>query len=68
MDLGDNKDAREQNTWTTISQQKRDIDTMLIKCWATIYNAGPAINQHWVNFSWLLGCDYVTKSYISYWW
>ena len=36
-------------------QQARDIHTMLIRCWASVTDAGPALNQHWVNVSCLLG-------------
>ena len=33
----------------------RDIDPMLIQCWPIVYDAGPALSQHCVNVSCLLG-------------
>ena len=29
---------------------------MLVKCWPTVCDAGPTLNQHWVDVSCLLGC------------
>ena len=29
---------------------------MLVQCWPTVCEAGPASNQHWFNASCLLGC------------
>ena len=29
---------------------------MLVRCWPTVCDAGPASNQHWFNTSCLLGC------------
>ena len=37
------------------SQQTRGIHTMLFQCWPTVFDAGPAMKQHWVNASCLLG-------------
>ena len=28
---------------------------MLAQCWPSVENAGPTLNQHWVNVSCLLG-------------
>ena len=28
---------------------------MLVQCWSTVYDAGPTLNQHWDNVSYLLG-------------
>ena len=38
-----------------IGQQTRGIEPMLFKRWATVYNAGPTLKQHWFNASCLLG-------------
>ena len=35
---------------------KHDVDQMLVQCWRTVCDAGPASNQHWFNASCLLGC------------
>ena len=37
-------------------QQTRDIYPMLFQCWATVFDAGPTLNQHWVNGWCLLVC------------
>ena len=39
------------------SQQTRDVHPMLVQCWPTVCDAGPALYQHWVNVSCLLGCS-----------
>ena len=36
------------------SQQGRDIDPMLVQCWASVADGGPALYQHLVNVSCLL--------------
>ena len=33
----------------TYSQQTQGIDPMLIYCWTTVFDAGPTLNQHWVD-------------------
>ena len=38
------------------SQQTRDVDPMLLWCWATVFDAGPTSHQHWINVPCLLGC------------
>ena len=35
-------------------EQTRYIDLMLLVTWPTVFDAGPAINQHWANASFLL--------------
>ena len=40
------------------TRKTRHIETMLVKCWPTICDAGPALNQHFFNVSCLLGNDY----------
>ena len=35
-------------------QQIRDIDSMLVQSWPTVYDAGSTLNQHWVNVSCLM--------------
>ena len=37
------------------TQQSWDICPMLVWCWATVFDAGPTSNQHWVNVSCLIG-------------
>ena len=37
------------------SQQTRDIQPMLFQCWPTVEDGGPALKQHWVDDSRLLG-------------
>ena len=34
-----------------LSQQTQDIHPMLVRCWASVVDGGPALNQHWVNVS-----------------
>ena len=39
-----------------------DVHPVLVKCWSTVCNAGPAFNQHWVDISCMhhiftLSCD-----------
>ena len=36
------------------SQQTQDVDSMLVQCWPSVCNAGPASNQHCFNASYLL--------------
>ena len=38
-----------------ISQQTQGIDTMFDQCRATVYDAGPTLNQQWLNVLFLLG-------------
>ena len=33
------------------SQQTRYVDPMLDQCWASVYDGGPALVQHWVDVS-----------------
>ena len=36
--------------WATyLAQQTRDVDPMVVQCWATGCAAGPTLNHHWVN-------------------
>ena len=37
---------------------KHDVDPMLVQCWLTICDAGPASSQHWFNASCLLGAAF----------
>ena len=37
-----------------VSQQKRDIHSMLGECWVSVADGEPTFNQHWVNTSCLL--------------
>ena len=36
------------------SQQTRHIETMLFKCWASVADGGPTLNQHCFNVSCLM--------------
>ena len=38
-----------------ITQQTRDIEPLLVQCWASVVDGGPALNQQWLNVSCLLG-------------
>ena len=41
--------------WTTNQHmQTRDVELMLAKCWANVYDAGSAFSQQWLNASCLL--------------
>ena len=31
------------------AQQTRDIETVLGRCWAAVYDGGPTVGQHWFN-------------------
>ena len=35
-------------------QQTRDVHPLLVHCWATVYDAGPSLNQQWANDSYLM--------------
>ena len=37
------------------SPANRNFEPMLVWCWATVCDAGPTWNQHWLNMSCLLG-------------
>ena len=47
------------NTVYTLSQQARDVEPMLVQCWATVCDAGPTLNQHWFNASCLCLVDII---------
>ena len=32
-----------------ISAPTKDNQPLLFQCWATVYDGGPALKQHWVN-------------------
>ena len=38
-----------------VSQKTPGVEPMLVKCWATVCDAGPALNQHWLIVPYLLG-------------
>ena len=42
-------------TWPAPAQQTLNVDPMLIYCWASVAHHGPALTQHWVDASCLLG-------------
>ena len=35
------------------------------KCWATVYDAGPALKQHWINCSCLRGVQFAESSHVT---
>ena len=35
----------------------RDDHPKLVRCWDSITDAGPALNWHWLNISYLLGVE-----------
>ena len=37
------------------AQQTRDVEPVLVLCWASVADGGPELDQHWVNVSCLLG-------------
>ena len=39
------------NTSGSTSQQTRGIEPLLVQCWSTFYDAGPTLNQQWLNAS-----------------
>ena len=39
------------------TQQTRDIEPLLIQCWASVVDGGPTLNQQWLNVACLLGSD-----------
>ena len=41
--------------FSVVTQQTRDIDPMLRQCWNNVVDGGPALAQHWINVSFLLG-------------
>ena len=48
------------------SQQTRHMDSMPDQCWATVCDAGPTLIRHWINVSFLLGCDSFPKACIQF--
>ena len=50
-----NHNEKQQGFKPCISQQTRGIEPMLFECWATVYDAGLTLKQHWFNASCLLG-------------
>ena len=44
------------NKRISVDQQTQEIDPMLVRCWSTVYDAGPTLNKHWVNLLCLLCC------------
>ena len=52
------------------SQQTRDVDPMLVQCWPTVCDSGPASNQHWFKALCLLiaaGLVMLTAAAITSW-
>ena len=40
------------------AQRRRHVNPMLFQCWPSVYDAGPALKQHWVNVSCLQGSGF----------
>ena len=38
------------------SRKTRDIEPLLVQCWASVVDGEPTLNQQWLNVSCLLGC------------
>ena len=38
-----------------VTQETRGIDPILVKCWDSVVDGGPTLNQYWVHASCLLG-------------
>ena len=51
----DYQDVRTTHEQNRIPQQTRAIDTLLGQCWASVVDDGPALAQHCVDVSCLLG-------------
>ena len=43
--------AKRRGLVLVYTPSKHDVDQMLVQCWPTVCNAGPASNQHWFNAS-----------------
>ena len=53
------------------SQKTRGVHPMLAQCWPTVFDAGPTLHQHWLNFSCSLGYHSVNcqlKGRTTIWW
>ena len=63
---GADEPISESDSYDEDSQQTRDFHPMLVQYWPIVYDAGPALYQHWVNVSCLLGCiDADTEEYTT---
>ena len=54
--------GQRRRRWANFMQQTLDIHPMLVKCWASVVYAGPALCQHWVNVPCLLGTTAALES------
>ena len=58
--LGFNRDSvvdTETSNWLLYLDKKGAFtQSVLFQCWATIFDAGPTLKQHWLNAPCLLGC------------
>ena len=50
------------NPYSVGTQQTRDIEPMLVYCWADVADGVPTLNQHWFNVSCLPGIDFIFDS------
>ena len=47
-----------------MTQRKRDLNTILAKCWTTVYEAGPVVNEHWLDVAynvWSQSCNFLSS-------
>ena len=42
--------------WFNNWQETRSVDLVLVQCWPTVCDAGPILNQHWLNTWRVLSC------------
>ena len=50
--------------FVSISQQTRDVEPMLGRCWTIVYDAEPTSTQHWFNVSCLLSALFERFIYV----
>ena len=46
-------------------QQTRDIEPLLVHCWASVVDGEPTMNQQWLNVSCLLGVYQKKPRYLT---
>ena len=67
-DINSSQGASFRKKWHVLCvdpQQTRDIHPMLDQCWATVYDAGPALIQHCVDISRLVGSRLDPRRHLS---
>ena len=53
----DNPVPEQNGLFNICTQQTRDIQPMLVQCWASVADAGPTLNRRRLTVSYLLGGD-----------